>query len=273
MRVVLKSYGRAMLMQFNIRMVLLSFLPSLLALGLWALVLYHCLQPLIDFLQANFVSSSGFQLVGNVLTFFGLIALKAFIVPLVAMWLLLPLMLFSALIFVACIAMPAINSTISRRYFPLLEKKAGAGWWKSLGFALLNLIIFILVWSCSLPVSMLINAGVIVQPILIGWITYRVIAFDALAAHADSAERKVIMSKHRWQLWAVGIITGLISTLPGLVWLGGVLWIVVLPLFAAFAIWLYVLVFMFSGIWFQLYCLETLQQLRSTEIVPLTGEK
>ena len=265
MRVVLKSYGRAMLMQFNIKMVMLSFLPSLLALGLWALVLYYSLQPVIDFLQQNFVSSNGFQLVGNVLAFFGLIALKAFIVPLIAMWLLLPIMLFTTMLFVACIAMPVINNTISGRYFSLLEKKAGASWWQSLGFALLNLIVFLIIWACSLPFSLFFHVGVIVQPVLIGWITFRVMAFDALAAHANPVERKTIMRKHRWQLWVVGIITGLISTLPGLLWLGGVLWIVVLPLFAAIAIWLYVLVFMFSGIWFQLYCLETLQQLRSSE--------
>lgn len=270
MRVVLKSYGRAFLMQFNIKMMLLSLLPSLFALGLWAVVLYFSLQPLIDFLQQNFVNSSGYQLVGNILTFLGLLALKAFIVPLIAMWLLLPMMLFTALIFVACIAMPVINRTISRKYFPALEKKHGAGWWRSLGFTLLSLLAFLFFWVLSLPLSLFLHMGVIIQPLLIGWFTYRVMAYDALAAHASPEERKIIMQQHRWQLWTVGIITGLLSSLPGIIWLGGVLWIVVLPLFAAIAIWLYVLVFMFSGIWFQLFCLDTLHQLRTAKSVDIT---
>jgi Etoposide-induced protein 2.4 (EI24) len=265
MRVVLKSYGRAFLMQFNIKMILLSLLPSLLALGLWAVVLYFTLQPLIDFLQMNFVNTSGYQMVSNVLTFFGLLALKVFIVPLIAMWILMPIMLFTALIFVACIAMPAINHTISRKYFPHLEKKHGAGWWRSLGFALISLVAFLFLWLISLPLSLFLHVGVIIQPVLVGWFTYRVMAYDALAVHASREERLIIMQRCRWQLWTVGIITGLLSALPGIIWLGGVLWIVVLPLSAAIAIWLYVLVFMFSGIWFQLFCLDILHQLREAQ--------
>ncbi len=262
MRKVLKSYGRAFLMQFSFRMVMLSMLPSLLALGVWAVLLYFSLQSLIDFLQQNFVNTASYQRVGTILTFLGLFALKAFIIPLTAMWLLLPVMLATALLFVAGLAMPVISRFISRKYFPALEKKHGAGWWRSSGFALRSLLFFLCAWLCSLPLSLFLNFGLLFQPVLIGWFTYRVMAYDALAAHASAEERKSIMKQHRWQLWSVGIITGLLSTLPGMIWLGGVLWIVVLPLFAAIAIWLYVLVFMFSGIWFQLFCLDTLQHLR-----------
>ena len=110
---------------------MVSMLPSLLALGLWAVLLYFSLQRLIDFLQQNFVNTGTYQQVGNVLTFLGLFALKAFIIPLTAMWLLLPVMLATALLFVAGLAMPVINRFISRKYFPGLEKKHGAGWWRS----------------------------------------------------------------------------------------------------------------------------------------------
>jgi len=271
MRKVLKSYGRAFVMQFSLRMVLLSLLPSLVALGLWAVLLYFSLQPVIDFLQQNFVNTSGYQHVGNVLTFLGLIALKVFIVPLVAMWLLLPVMLITALLFVGGLAMPVINRFISRKYFPALEKKHGAGWWKCTGFSVFSVLLFMFAWLCSLPLSLFLNFGLVIQPVLIGWITYRVMSYDALASHATVEERKIIFTQHRWQLWFVGIVTGLLSTLPGMIWLGGVLWIVVLPVFAALAIWLYVLVFMFSGIWFQLFCLDTLLHLREArtgQIVP-----
>ncbi|MET3107567.1 magnesium-transporting ATPase (P-type) [Oxalobacteraceae bacterium GrIS 2.11] len=269
MRIVLKSYGRAFLMQFNLKMIVLSLLPSVLALVLWAVLLFFSLQPLIDFLQQDFVNSSSFQMAGNILTFFGLFVLKAFLVPLVAMWLLLPIMLFTALIFVACIAMPVINNTISKKYFPSLEKKRGASWWRSLGFAIVNFFVFLLIWFVSLPLILFLHLGVFIQPVLVGWFTYRVMTYDALAVHADFEERKQIMQQHRWQLWTVGIITGLLSALPGMVWLGGVLWIVALPFFAAIAIWLYVLVFMFSGIWFQLFCLDTLRHVREAKVTDM----
>jgi len=266
MQRVLKSYGRAFLMQFNYKMVLLSLVPSLLALGLWAVVLYFSLQPLIDYLQQYFLDNNGFQLAGNVLSFFGLLALKTVIVPLIAMWLLLPLMLLTALLFVACIAMPLINQTVSKRYFPQLEKKYGGSWWRSLGFALICVTLFVAAWLVSLPLALLTPLGMIIHPVLLGWLTYRVMAYDALAMHASVEERRAILQQHRWQLWAVGIVAGLLGSLPGMVWLGGVLSVLFLPLLAAIAIWLYVLVFIFSGLWFQLFCLEALQQLRQNEV-------
>jgi hypothetical protein len=249
-------------MQFNLNMLLISLLPSLLALGLWAILLYWGLQSVIDFLQQNFVQTESYHWVGNTLTALGLFALKAFIVPLAAMWLLLPVMVLSALIFVAFIAMPVINRTISKKYFPLLEKKRGASWGNSLGFALWNTLIFLFIWLLSLPLVLFFQLGLIVQPALIGWLTYRVMAYDALAVHASVLERQTIMRQYAWQLWLVGIVASLLSLLPGMIWLGGVFWLLMLPLCAALAIWLYVLIFMFSGIWFQLFCLDVLQQLR-----------
>lgn len=268
MKSVLKSYGRALLLQFNFKMLLLTLVPSILGLVLWGFLLYWSLQPMIDFLQQNLVSGRLYRMAGELLTFFGLLALKAFLVPLIAMWLLLPVMLLTALIFVSVVAMPLMNRSISRKYFPTLEKRRSAGWWRSAGFALLSLVIFLLLWLLSLPLSLLIPLGLIVQPVLIGWLTYRVMAYDALAGHATVTERQAIMQAQRWQLWVVGIITGLLSTLPGMIWMGGALWIFVLPLFAALAIWLYVVVFMFSGIWFQFFCLEALERLRQTQTEP-----
>jgi len=275
MKIVLKSYGRAFLMQFNIGMLLLSLLPSLFALGLWAVVLYYSLQPLIDFLQQLFLENNGFQLAGDVLNFLGLIALKAVIVPLIAMWLLLPFMLLTALLFVAFIAMPMINRKVSKRYYPDLEKLKGGGWLSSIWFALLCLVIFILLWLISLPLTLFMHLGLVIQPLLLGWITYRIMAYDALAHHASAEERHQILRQHRWQLWSVGVVTGLLGALPGMMWMGGVLSIVLLPVLAAIAIWLYVLVFMFSGLWFQFFCLDALQQLRQKSVlvnVPLVAD-
>ena len=189
------------------------------------------------------------------------------IVPLIAMWLLLPFMLLTALLFVAFIAMPLINRKVSKRYYPDLEKLKGGGWLSSIWFALLCLVIFILLWLISLPLTLFMHLGLVIQPLLLGWITYRIMAYDALAHHASADERHQILRQHRWQLWSVGVVTGLLGALPGMMWMGGVLSIVFLPVLAAIAIWLYVLVFMFSGLWFQFFCLDALQQLRQQSVL------
>lgn len=267
MKMVLKSYGRAFLMQFNLGMLAVSLLPTLFALGLWAVMLYFSLQPLIDFLQQYFIDNNGFQFAGNILTYLGLLSLKAVIVPLIAMWLLLPLMVLTALLFVSCIAMPLINRKISRRYYPQLEKLKGGSWLRSVWFSVFGLLAFLVLWFISLPLTMFMHLGLIIQPLLLGWVSYRIMAYDALAAHASPEERQMILQQHRWQLWGVAVFTGLLGALPGLLWLGGVLSIIFLPMLAGLAIWLYVVVFMFSGLWFQFFCLEALQQLRATTVV------
>jgi hypothetical protein len=259
---IFTSSTRALMMLCQWKMILLSLLPSAIALIVWAVVLYFSLQPLIDYLQQFAADNEGVQLASSTFTFFGLLTLKALIVPLIAMWLLLPLMLLSALLFVACIAMPMINKTVSQQYYSQLAKRYGGSWWRTFIFTFFCVIIFIIAWIFTLPLSLLPPLGLIIQPVLLGWLTYRVMAYDALASHASVHERKMILEQHRLPLWGIGIIAGLLGALPGLIWLGGVLSIIFLPILAAVAIWLYVLVFMFSGLWFQLYCLEALHALR-----------
>jgi arginine exporter protein ArgO len=59
-------------------------------------------------------------------------------------------------------------------------------------------------------------------------------------------------------LLLIGAIAGTMGAAPTLLWLGGALSVIFFPLLAAGAIWLYVLVFVFTGLWFQHYCLEAL---------------
>jgi fatty acid desaturase len=94
-------------------------------------------------------------------------------------------------------------------------------------------------------------------------------AYDALADFADADERRAILNRQRWSLLAIGVVTGSLGAVPGLLWLGGVVSVILFPLLAALAIWLYLLVFVFSGLWFQHYCLDALARLRS---IPLNAD-
>ena len=93
-------------------------------------------------------------------------------------------------------------------------------------------------------------------------------SYDALADYADADERRAIVQRERWPLLAIGVATGSLGAVPGLLWLGGVMSVIFFPLLATIAIWLYLLVFVFSGLWFQHYCLDALARLRS---VPLSA--
>jgi hypothetical protein len=263
MRAVIVSFGRAMLSQLHIRMLLLTLLPFVLSLALWGLVLWLGLQPLIDSLQTYFTVNDMFGISGSILNWFSMGALKAVLVPLIAMWALLPLMILTALVFVALIAVPAILRHVAGRHYPQLARKFGGSSLGTLWTSLWCFLLFSAIWLLTLPLLLVPPLNFVIHPLLWGWLTYRVMAYDALSEHADIEERHVILRLHRWPLLAIGTVTGIAGTAPTLLWLGGVLSWFFFPVLAAISIWLYVLVFVFGGLWFQYYCLEALARYRA----------
>ena len=265
MHLVITSFGRALLSQLHFRMLLLTVLPFLLSLLVWGVVLWLGLQPMIDWLHGYFADNNLFQSAGAVLGWFGLGAVKTVLVPLIAMWLLLPLMVVTALIFVGVIAMPAVVNHVSDRHYPQLARLRGGSLAGSLSMSLGSFLIFAGLWLVTLPLNAVPLLAFVVQPVLWGWLTYRVMAYDALSEHASAGERKELMGSHRWQLLAIGIAAGAMGAAPTLLWLGGALSVILFPLLAGVSIWLYVLVFVFSGLWFQHYTLEALARLRQVQ--------
>ncbi|WP_230412261.1 EI24 domain-containing protein [Undibacterium hunanense] len=256
---IMRAWGRAVAGQLHYRMLLLTFVPFLAALMLWGGAMWCGLQSMMDFIQAWFGEHNGFQAAGSVLNMLGLIAFKTMVVPLVAMWVLLPLMVFTSLVCIALFAMPAISQHVGKRHYPTLEQKNGGSLLGSLAHSFASFGIFALIWLLTLPLTLIPPVSLVLQPFLWGWLTYRVMVYDALAQHADTDERDALLKQHRPSLLAIGIVAGLFGAGPGLLWLGGVLSVLFLPVIAAVAIWVYVLVFVFTGLWFQHYCLDALQ--------------
>jgi hypothetical protein len=268
MRPVLIAFARALLTQLHFRMLMLTVMPFVLSVALWGVLLWLGLQPMIDWLQAWFADHGGFHTAGQILGWIGLGAFKTVLVPLIAMWVLLPLMILTALIFVGTLAMPMIVRHVGRRHYPELEMLRGGTLLGSLWIAAWSFAVFVVVWLVTLPLSLFPPLTFVIQPVLWGWLTYHVMAYDALADHASAQERKDIMRNRRWPLLLIGAITGAMGAAPTLLWLGGALSFIFFPLLAAGAIWLYVLVFVFTGLWFQHYCLEALAEHRARAPAP-----
>lgn len=259
------SFWRAVASQLHLRMLLLTFMPFVLSILVWGIILWLILQPLIDWIQAFFIAYDGFAVAQDVLSWVGMDAVRTVIVPLIAMWLLLPLMVLTALLFVGLLAMPAIIKHVSRRHYPELELRRGGSVWGSIGVSAWSFIVFAVLWLATLPITAIPPFTFLVQPLLWGWLTYQVMAYDALADHASEAERRDIMRLHRWRLLSIGAVGGTLGAAPTLLWLGGALSVIFFPLLAGVSIWLYVLIFVFTGLWFEHYCLQALVQYRSKQ--------
>jgi hypothetical protein len=266
MHAVLQSYGRALLAQLNVRLLLLSLAPFVLSVALWGGLLWLGLQPLLDLLQGLFTEHDGFAVTNSWLGAIGLGALKTVVVPLIAMLMLLPLMILTALIFIGVAAMPAVVRYVGRRQFPALEQRRGGSLLGSVTNALAAFGLFALFWLLALPLYVIPPLALLAQVGLWGWLTSRVMAYDALADYASAEERATLLQVHRWPLLVIGAVSGVAGALPGIVWVGGtVMSVVLFPLLAALSIWLYVVVFTFSGLWYSYYCLQALDKLRETK--------
>jgi len=259
---VVTAFGRALVSQLHPRMLLLTIVPFVLSLLLIAAVLWFGLKPLNDWIGeiSNHLYSLPF--VEAFFGWFGTGAIKAAIMSMLAMWLLLPIMILVALVFVGTLAVPTITKHVAQKQYPDLIKKYGGSFRGTIWISVTSCLIALLLWVVTLPLSFLPPFTFLLHPVLWGWLTYRVMAYDCLAGHADLEERKRLMHDHRWPLLTIGAIAGALGTLPTFLWIGGALSIVILPLLAAGAIWLYVAIFVFSGLWFQYYCLEALAQQR-----------
>jgi hypothetical protein len=263
MRAILTAWGRALASQFSRRIMLLSLLPFLLSVALWGALLYAGLQPLIDWVQALFTEHNVFGASAGMLGMLGLGMLKTVAVPLVAMLLLLPLMILTSLLFMGVAAMPAIGRHVGARQFAGLEMKQGGSLLGSLGLSLGSVLLFMVLWILTLPLYFFPPVALVAQVALWGWLTARVMSYDALAEYASFDERRTLMHRHRWPLLAIGMVSGAAGALPGIVWIGGALISVVLfPFLAMLSIWLYLVIFIFTGLWFQYFCLQALRDLR-----------
>jgi len=264
---VLNAYGRAVLSQLHGRMLILSAIPFALSVAVWAIVLYFGLQPLLDWLQGHFFEFELYRYTSGWLEDMGFGVLKTVVVPLFAMLLFLPLMILTALIFINVAAMPVIVQHVGSRHYPHLEKKQGGSMLKGIGKAMSLFLVFIVIWFCLLPLYAIPPLAIVSSALLWGWMTSRVMSYDALSDHASAEEIVIIQREKRGPLLAIGIASGVAGSLPAIVWIGGaVIAVVFFPFLLAAAVWLYVLIFIFTGLWFQYYCLEALAQLRARSV-------
>jgi hypothetical protein len=107
----------------------------------------------------------------------------------------------------------------------------------------------------------------IIPPLIWGWLTYRVMSFDALADHASPQERRKVIKEHRMPLLGIGVVCGYLGAAPTVLWASGVMFLVFAPVLVVVAIWIYTLVFAFSSLWFAHYCLAALQKMRVEQAV------
>ncbi len=190
---------------------------------------------------------------------------RAMLAPLIVVALAVPAVVVLSLLLVAWLMTPAIVRLVVARRFPGLQRRHGAGVLLSVGWSLGCTAWALLLLGLSLPLWLIPPVVLIVPPLIWGWLTYRVLSFDVLADHADRAERRTLMQRHRWPLLAAGIITGYLGAAPSLLWAFSAATLILAPVLVVASVWLYTLVFAFSTLWFAHFLMSALAGLRAEE--------
>jgi hypothetical protein len=195
----------------------------------------------------------------------GMGSLKSVLVPLLIVAAVTPLVVVLSLILVSVMMTPAMVTLVAERRFAKLERKNGASFAGSVTWSVGATLLAVVVMILSIPLWFIPPLVLILPPLIWGWLTYRVMSFDALAAHASSDERKALIKKHRGNLLVIGVISGYLGAAPSLVWASGVVFAAFFMVLIPVAIWIYTLVFGFASLWFSHYCLAALDELRKEQ--------
>jgi hypothetical protein len=119
-----------------------------------------------------------------------------------------------SVLLVAWLMTPAIVNLVATRRFPALERKRGAGIASSIFWSLACTVLALLALVISIPLWFIPPLVLVVPPLIWGWLTYRVMSFDVLAAHASTEERRTLMRQHRAQLLGIGVVSGYLGAAP-----------------------------------------------------------
>ena len=102
----------------------------------------------------------------------------------------------------------------------------------------------------SMPLWLVPPLVLILPPLIWGWLTYRVFAFDALGHARQRRRAQGHPAPHRGSLLVMGVLSGYLGAAPSLLWASGAMFIALAPLLVPVAIWIYTLVFAFASLWF-----------------------
>ncbi|MGY8524189.1 EI24 domain-containing protein [Paracidovorax citrulli] len=264
---ILRALIRALVSQLHPRMLALTVLPFVLATLLWGGLLYFTWDPVMTAARQMLETSVFTGWIYGALDWLGLSSLRAVVAPLFVVAVTIPLAVASILLFIGLWSAPAAIRFLERAY-PELAKSKGGSLMGSVWHSVSSTLVFLLLVLISLPLWLVPPFFALIPPLLWGWLTYRVMTYDALAEHATPEERRTLMRRHRTPLLTIGVVVGLLGSAPTLLWVSSAAIIFLFPFVLAGALWLYVLIFIFSALWFGHYCLLALGRLRAEKGAP-----
>jgi CysZ protein len=125
-----------------------------------------------------------------------------------------PLVYLTALFILGVFGMDAMVAHVAGRSFPGLERRHGGGLAGSIANGMATLIGMAVLAVVTLPLWLLAPLWPLIPLVIFAWANQRLLRFDALAAHADRQEMRLLFRERRAQLYLLGLLLALVAYIP-----------------------------------------------------------
>ena len=190
MNLLFDSFWRAAMYCLHPRVIALSILPLVIMAALSLGLGYFFWDDTLAAIRSNLESYEMVSRMARWLESLGLSSLRLVLAPALLLALAIPVIVIASLLFVAVFMTPAMVSLVAERRFPGLERKKGGSMLTSVVWSLGSTVVAAIALLISIPLWLIPPLILILPPLIWGWLTYRVMSFDALAAHASVMSAK-----------------------------------------------------------------------------------
>lgn len=240
-----QAFKRALVSQCHPSMLFAVLLPFLIALIGAFLLLYLFWTPLNAWLADEAARWDFVNRAEDWMLAMGLFSLKIYLVPIIAVAILLPVSGILGLAIAAVFVMPLVLRHVGQREYATVTRQGKNATAVSVWNAVWVSAAFAAGWLLTLPLWLVPPMAIVLSIFWWAFAFSRMMRVDAIVEHASPDERKLILERHNGGFWSIGLICSLLNLLPPA-------WII-LPVFSALV--------------YAHYGLEALKRLREDRVI------
>jgi hypothetical protein len=214
MNAVAEAMKRAFVSQLHPKMLLALLLPFFIAL-LGAIVLIWAFwAPLTEWLNNEMAQWAVVNTVDQWMLAIGLFSIKLYMVPLLAVLILLPLSGILGLLIAAIFVMPIVLRHLEQRQYRGIRRQgsliAVQGVWNAIWVSGL----FVIGWLFTMPLWLIPPFPVLLPIFWWAFAFTRILRVDSVIEHASPQERRLLWRRHGREFWILGCLMSFINLFP-----------------------------------------------------------
>ena len=209
MTVVLDSFRAAMRDLCRPQVLLMVAVPIVCATALWMFAGWLFWERLTAWINGVLLASQAGRWIagwaGGLVQFAG---------TLIALALLAPGILITAMVITEFFTMPGLVSFVAQRYYPDLARRRGGTVAGSILNSTIAIVTFALLWLITLPLWFT-GIGALVVPLFnSAYLNQRVFRHDALSDHAGADELRAVIANNKRSLYLLGLLLAVFYYVP-----------------------------------------------------------